>query len=217
VPRAHGFADEKERKSIKAKTQHIIEEKILAQVSSRQGIMITQIPRTNLPSDNVPNSISNLSHGFTQNALTLTFQGVNFSLVPSDTNARKSNSVHPDGHQVGNSSNSSAFVSFTNGASTTIHLQSFTGTLVISARGNTGNISEFGLTHANVTPVAAPNDSDIKGSVANARKVEDEPPTPDSYSHSEDSKLEQGQQQLTFQRIPENKKRVSASFCCHFI
>lgn len=56
-----------------------------------------------------------------------------------------------------------------------------------------------------VTPSSA-----LSNAESSARTVEDEPPSPDSYSNKEEPVLEQGQKQLPFERV-NSKKRVSSN------
>jgi hypothetical protein len=114
------------------------------------------------------------------NAITLSFNGVDFRLVPT-----------------GNSSNTNSSVSLStnNGTYTTINLESFTGSLVVHSS------SPIALNNVAATPV---DSADIS-----ARTIEDEPATPESYSNKEETLLEQGQKKLPFERV-NSKKRVSA-------
>eukprot|EP00979_Chaetoceros_neogracilis_P013972 scaffold4261_cov250-Chaetoceros_neogracile.AAC.8 len=115
------------------------------------------------------------------NAITLSFNGVDFRLVPT-----------------GNSSNTNSSVSLStnNGTYTTINLESFTGSLVVHSS------SPIALNNTAATPV---DSADIS-----ARTVEDEPATPESYSNKEETLLEQGQKKLPFERV-NSKKRTTLS------
>ena len=114
-----------------------------------------------------------------QNAITLSFNGVDFRLVPTDA-----------------SSNGSISLSSTNGAYT-MNLESFTGSLVVLS--SPTEAAALGVTPSSV----------LSNAESSARTVEDEPPSPDSYSNKGELVLEQGQKQLPFERVT-SKKRVSS-------
>jgi hypothetical protein len=114
-----------------------------------------------------------------QNAITLSFNGVDFRLVPTDA-----------------SSNGSISLSSTNGAYT-MNLESFTGSLVVLS--SPTEAAALGVTPSSV----------LSNAESSARTVEDEPPSPDSYSNKGELVLEQGQKQLPFERAT-SKKRVSS-------
>mmetsp|Transcript_13578 Transcript_13578/g.25486 ORF Transcript_13578/g.25486 Transcript_13578/m.25486 type:complete len:617 (-) Transcript_13578:9996-11846(-) len=144
--------------------------------------------------------------GSVQNAITLTIQGVSFCLIPSDnqTGLDGASSIDSTVNDESNACNSSALLSFTNGQSTTIRLQSFTGTLMICSSEVPNPTS---LMNHKLVPTPIPDSqTNTKANVVSARKVEDDPPTPNSYSNGNESPLEQGQQQLSFQRVSDHKR-----------
>jgi hypothetical protein len=149
--------------------------------------------------------------GSVQNAITLTIQGVNFCLIPSDnaTDQCGTNNVDSNVNTGTSTCASSALLSFTNGQSTTIRLQSFTGTLKIYTS-EEGNAITSVPNNSNIPVPVTDSQNHGKVNVVSARKVEDEPTTPNSYSNGNGSTLEQGQQQLSFKRVSENKRGVSA-------
>jgi hypothetical protein len=145
--------------------------------------------------------------GCAQNAITLTIQGVNFCLIPSDNpnDQCDASNINSNENDESSACASSAFLSFTNGQSTSIRLQSFTGTLMIyksEEQNPTRALNDKPITAASVPDTQ----NDDKANVVSARKVEDEPTTPNSYSNGNVSPLEQGQQQLSFKRVSDNKR-----------
>ena len=129
-----------------------------------------------------------------QNAVTLSFNGVDFRLIPSSNN--ENNNANASGISM---------VPNTNGKFTMINLASFTGSLIVSASA----LTEFGL--MGVTPEIETVASSSPSSNL-ATTVEDEPSTPNSYAPKEVPRP-LGQQQLTFEkkkRETTTKKRVSS-------
>ena len=151
----------------------------------------------------------NIDSKLMQNAITLTFNGTDFKLIPSN-NEVNSNSSKGD---------SSISMVANGGKFTMLNLQSFTGCLIVSEslsiNGNTNDLPSAGArTNTNMntntrTPVV--DTRTVTGAaspIPASATVEDEPPTP-SPNHAKAKKIDalpQGQQQLSFVN---KKKRVS--------
>lgn len=125
-----------------------------------------------------------------QNSITLSFNGVDFRLIPSGSKS--------------NSKKSNISLSSINGEYTSINLESFTGTLVVS--GAVGNE----IVNQSVT--RSPKDKKAD----NICLIDDEPNTPESsVLPKEVIELDKGQQQISFERKA-GKKRVSFIVCYTF-
>lgn len=133
----------------------------------------------------IPNIASKSPVPSSTNVITLTFNGVDFNLVPSNNDTSAGISL---------SANSS-------GEFTTINLQSFTGSLIVSK-----NAKEAFATSAMMT-VGVPQNNMNSERAANT--VEDDPVSPGNASGGPSKDIPKGQQQLSFgtKKGTKNKKR----------
>ena len=136
------------------------------------------------------------------NAITLSFNGVDFKLVPSAQNTA--------GGDAGTSACTSiSTMSNGNGNFTVLNLNSFTGSLIVS---ESSSITQLNETPANInvgmgiTPSMRDGDAIQDHSMAMARTVEDEPPSPE-HKEAQETPLQKGQQQLPF--VQKNQKRAN--------
>lgn len=124
-----------------------------------------------------------------QNAVTLTFNGVHFNIIPSGGN---------------DNSCGISFSANTNGEFTTINLKSFTGSLVICKQNSeqTSSLSSTAMT----------SDPSLNGDVGEvpANTVEDEPHSPGNEPVRQKD-IPKGQQQLSFNKKKGTKNKAGGS------
>jgi len=150
------------------------------------AVQQSQMPSANIQSNDAMNN----------NAITLTFNGVDFRLVPTN----KTNS----------SGNGGISMNSANGTFTTINLEDFTGKLIVSSSPVTNSYLLSGA--AATRPVSVNTKTPAKPEDRTTNTVEDEPSSPEMVvTKSQESSLPQGQKQLLFRKLnnPQKKKRSS--------
>ena len=132
--------------------------------------MQNQIP----PQMQMPECTNN-NNATTSNAITLSFNGVDFRLIPSDESGT--------GTGTGTGSESSSSISMVNDSSgkfTVMNLKSFTGSLIVSSSPTFGNTSDTRNANINMNMNTDVN-IDTHTNPNKATTVEDEPPSPESH------------------------------------
>ena len=124
----------------------------------------------NPPQMQMPECTNN-NNATTSNAITLSFNGVDFRLIPSDESGTGSGSE---------SSSSISMVNDSSGKFTVMNLKSFTGSLIVSSSPTFGNTSDTRNVNIDMNMNTDVN-IDTHTNLNKATTVEDEPPSPESH------------------------------------
>lgn len=151
--------------------------------------MLTAVQQSQMPSANIQSN-----NDITSNAITLTFNGVDFRLVPT--------------HKTNYSGNGTISMNGANGTFTTINLEDFSGQLIVSSSAATNSYLLSGATAAKPVSVNTKASSTPEDRTTNT--VEDEPSSPEMcVTKSQEQSLPQGQKQLLFRKLNNLKKKAS--------